>query len=87
VVGYGYNFGCTSDAEFLLEWGCALVAGPAPTQVKSERETKERKEKNWGEKTNSIFLLFFLIRLVGSRSFQQHSADVCNTEVTCAGVR
>ena len=33
MVGYGYNFGCTSDAEFLLEWGCALVADPAPNQI------------------------------------------------------
>ena len=29
MVGYGYDFGYTPDAEFLIEWGCALVAGPA----------------------------------------------------------
>jgi len=48
VVGYGYNFGCTSDAEFLIEWGCALVAGPAP---------KPNNIVHWNWNVPSVFIL------------------------------
>ena len=45
MFDYGYDFGCTSDAEFLLEWGCALVAGPAPFQLKYTHKAKTNKFK------------------------------------------
>ena len=33
VTGYGYDFGCTPDAEFLIAWGCALAPTPHPNQL------------------------------------------------------
>ena len=39
--------------------------------IENMMEDKENKNISWG----------------GSRSYQQHSAGVCNTEVTCAGAR
>ena len=33
VTDYGYDFGCTPGAEFLIAWGCALAPALHPNEV------------------------------------------------------
>lgn len=43
---------------------------------------KKNGKKRHANKNDLVYLVWGV-----AKSYQQHSADVCNTEVTCAGAR
>ena len=44
VTDYGYDFGCTPGAEFLIAWGCALAPALHPNELNKKTP---KLDTNW----------------------------------------